>query len=131
MGRRKTVKPGDWTTVRVRPEWLDMLRSAHKQDPTFSPNVDLKTASAPHLLHVACQVASLVISGWIWDRLTPDIDRLVDKVRLDAVIRVAAHFGATVQTNADGSLTVNAPGKDMPNATIPPAQPFERPMTFH
>ena len=84
------------------------------------------------MINVACQVASVVISGLLWDMLTPHIDQIVDRVRLDAAVRVAGHFGGRVVTNDDGSLTVIAPGQDTPDfATVPPAPPFERPMAFH
>ena len=130
MGRHKTAKPGDWTTVRVRPEWLDMLRAAGQKNPSFSPTVDLTTASAPKLLHLACQVAALHISGWFWDRLTPDLDQIVDLARLQAAVQVAAFFGAEVQKNADQSLTIIARGKT--DYTIPKSQnaSFPKPM-FH
>ena len=55
-----------------------MMRVAGKKNPAFSPTVDLKTASEPKLLHLACQVASLYISGWFWERLTPDLDKIVE-----------------------------------------------------
>ena len=45
-----------------------MMRVAGKKNPAFSPTVDLKTASEPKLLHLACQVASLYISGWFWGK---------------------------------------------------------------
>ena len=36
-----------WKQVRIRTEWLDKIREAHKKNPAFSPTVDLTTASEP------------------------------------------------------------------------------------
>ena len=128
MGKNKS----GWKQVRIRTEWLDLIREAHKKNPAFSPTVDLSTASEPNLIHVACQVASLTISGWLWERLTPHIDQIVDRARLDAAVRVAGHFGGRVVTNNDGSLTVIAPGQDPPDfPTVPAPQPLPRPTVFN
>ena len=132
MGRKKTLEPDDWKQIRVRRGWLELIRMAHKKNPGFSPSADLSKASEPHLIHVACQVASLVIGGWLWERLTPHIDQIVDRARHDAAIRVAAHFGGRVETNRDGSLTVIKPdGKKPDHATVPPPLPLPLPTMFN
>ena len=134
MGKKKKAgsEKSGWKQVRIRPEWLDLIREAHKKNPAFSPTVDLSTASEPNLIHVACQVASLSISGWLWERLTPHIDQIVDRVRLDAAVRVAGHFGGRVVTNDDGSISVIKPDGKMPDfPTVPTPQQLPRPTMFH
>ena len=130
MPWRKKTKAGTWKPVRVQHAWLDKIREAHKKNPSFSPNCDLATTSDPNVINVACQIASVMISGLFWEKLTPDIDRIVDIARLDAATRVAAHFGGKVVTNADGSLTVIEPGQDH-ISTVPAPVPFQRPAMFH
>ena len=117
MGRKKAEHPVKWKPVRIQQEWIDMMRAAGQKNPSFSPTVDLTTASEPKLLHLACQVAALYISGWFWERLTPDLDNIVDLARLQSAAQVAAFFGAEVKKNADQSLTIIARGK--PDYTIP------------
>ena len=132
MGRKKALKPDDWKQARVRRGWVELVRQAYKKNPAFSPTCDLATASEPEVIHTACQVASMVISGWLWDQLTPHIDQIVDRARHDAAIRTAAHFGGTVVTNDDGSLTVIAPGKKKPaHPTVPVQPPHPRPTMFN
>ena len=115
--RKKTKTATDWKPVRIRKEWLDMLREAGRQNPGFSPTVDLTTESEPKLLHMACQVAALYISGWFWERLTPDLDQIIVLERLRVAIKVAAFFRADVRQNADQSITIIARGK--PDFVIP------------
>ena len=130
MGRKKAEHPVKWKPVRIQQEWIDMMRMAGQKNPSFSPTVDLTTASEPKILHLACQVAALYISGWIWERLTPDLDQIIDLARLQSATQVAAFFGAEVRKNADQSITIIARGK--PDYTIPKSQnmSFPNPM-FH
>ena len=119
MGRKKAEHPVKWKPVRIQQEWIDMMRGAGQKNPSFSPTVDLTTASEPKLLHLACQCASLYISGWFWERLTPDIERIVNLEKLRTAIQVAAHFGAEVRESEDGTLTIVARRK--PDYTLPRA----------
>ena len=64
MGRKKTAKKGDWKPVRVRKEWLDVVREAGELQPKASPTLDLTTCSEPKLLEYACKVACSYILGW-------------------------------------------------------------------
>ena len=129
MGRKKLENPVNWKPVRIQKEWLDMLRAAGQKNPSFSPTVDLTTASEPKLLHLACQVAALYISGWFWERLTPDLDHIVELSEFRGAVRVAAHFGATVQRNADHSLTITAPDHEH-TLSMSPQPGFPKPI-FH
>ncbi len=131
MARKKIADKSAWKPVRVKKEWLDMIREAHKKNPDFSPTLDLGDASEPHLIHVACKVAALYISGWIWERLTPDLDQIVDLEKLRTAVQVAAFFGAEVRKNADQSLTLIARGK--PDYTLPTDEStrFPKPKFIH
>ena len=130
MGRKKAEHPVKWKPVRVQQEWLDNMRAAGHINPSFSPTVDLETASEPKLLQLACKVAALYIGGWIWERLTPDLDQIIDLARLQTAVKVAAFFRAEVRKNADQSITIIARGKR--ELTIPKDQNmgFPKPM-FH
>ena len=125
MARKKILDKSDWKPVRIKKEWLDMIRWAHKKNPDFSPTLDLADASEPHLLHVACQVASLYISGWFWNRLGPEIDRIVDLARIQTAVSVATHLGAEIRKNPDGKLTITKPGMD--DGIVADPLPVQRP----
>ena len=129
MARKKITDKSAWKPVRVKKEWLELIRWAHKKNPDFSPTFELADASDPHLLHVACQVASLYISGWFWDRLTPDIDRIVDLARVEAAVSVATHLGAAIRKNPDGTLTITKGG--MEDGIVPEPLPMQRPTILH
>ena len=132
MGRKRTAKKGDWKPVRVKPEWLEMLREAHKRNPSFSSGVDLATASEPSLLQLACRVAASHISGWIWEQVDKDVQKIIQAERRDAILTVANHCGARVQTNADGTITVIARRKESPDVTLPTlGVPLPRPTMFN
>ena len=127
--RKKTKTATDWKPIRCRKAWIDMLREAHKKNPDFSPTFDLGGASEPHLIHVACQVASLYISGWFWERLTPEIDRIVELARVETAVNVATHLGAAVRKNQDGTLTISKTG--LADGIVPETIPMQRPTMLH
>ena len=129
MGRKKTVNKGDWTPVRVRKEWLDKMREAHKSNPSFSPTCDLATTSEPNILNVACQIASVMISGLFWKKLTPDIDRMIARARAETAVAVAAHLGASIRRNPDGTLTIAKGDVDL--ATLQEAEPVQPSALIH
>ena len=127
---KKTATASDWKPVRVRKAWLDKIREAHKKNPAFSPTVDLATASEPHVINAACQIASMMISGWFWDRLTPEIDRIVDLARVEAAVSVATHLGATIRKNPNGrTLTIIKPG--LADGMVPEPLSMQRPTFLH
>ena len=128
MGRKKTAKKGDWKPIRVRPISLDKVRAAHKQNPTFAP--ELGTASDPQLLAYALDIAAWCISGELWKNVEKTLNRECDRARLDAAIRVAKAFGGTVCTNPNGSITVVKPGQAKPS-TVPAPVPIQRPNMFN
>ena len=126
---KKTKTADDWKPVRIRQAWLNKIRDAHKANPSFSPTCDLATTGEPNIVNVACQVASTMISGAFWESLTPDIDRIVDRVRAETAVSVALHLGGAVRQNPDGTLTITKPGLD--DATLPKAEPVQRPPMIH
>ena len=65
---KKTKTASDWKPVRVRKEWLDLMRVAGKENPRFSPTIDLTTASEPKTLEFACRVSG-TSSDRNWTRL--------------------------------------------------------------
>ena len=114
---KKTKTASDWKPVRVRKEWLDLMREAGKENPRFGPTIDLTTASEPKTLQYACQVASWFIRGFFWDDLRPQLDNIVEMERVKMAFLVATHFGASVRRNKDDSISILEPGK--PDHTIP------------
>ena len=124
---KKTKTASDWKPVRVRLAWLDKIREAHKANPSFSPTCDLATTSEPNIVNVACQIASTMISGLFWEKLTPEIDRIVDQVRAETAVSVAMHLGAAIRKNPNGTLTISKPGMD--DGMVPEAVPI-KPATF-
>ena len=129
MGRKKTLEPDDWKQIRVRSGWLDKIREAHKANPSFSPTCDLATTSEPNIVNVACQMAATMISGLFWERLTPEIDRIVDLARAETAVGVAMRLGATIKKNSDGTFTISKPG--MKDAKIPAPILVQRPTFMH
>ena len=129
---------GGWKLVRIRAEWVDMLRMAYKHNPAFSPDVDLTTMKEPQLIELACRSASGLISGWIWKQVDEWVQEIVQAERRDAIFTVANHLGAQVETHSDGTFTVIAPTvvaprEETPEITIQaecPAGSHPRPM-FH
>ena len=61
---KKNKTADDWKPVRVRKEWLDVVREAGELKPEASPTLDLTKCSEPKLLEYACKVASSYILGW-------------------------------------------------------------------
>ena len=54
---KKTKTASDWKPVRVRKEWLDVVREAGELQPIrASPTLDLTTCSEPKLLEYACKL---------------------------------------------------------------------------
>ena len=125
MGRKKTVTKGSWKPIRVKVEWLSMLRAACKVNKQHSETLpfDPDTASDPKMLEFACDIASWVASGGFRQHLKPE----VAKVALSAATQVAAEFNSTIVTNADGSLSVIKPDQDH-KVTVPALAPIPIPL---
>ena len=117
MDRKKIADKSAWKPVRVKKEWLDMMRAAGKENPRFGPTIDLTTASEPKTLQYACQVASWFIRGFFWDELRPQLDSIVGMEQAMTAKLVAAHFGAGVKREEDGSLWIIEEGK--PDSRLP------------
>ena len=128
MGRKKTVKKGEWKPVRIKTAWLSGLRAACKREKNrHALPFDPDTASDPTMLEFACDIAAWVASGEFNNLLKPEMA----KAHLDAATLVAAYFGAKIVTNEDGSLSVIESGKDH-TVTVPACDPgpikFQRQM---
>ena len=128
--RKKTKTASDWKPVRVRQEWLDLMRVAGKENPRFGPTIDLTTASEPKTLQYACQVASWFIRGFFWDELRPQLDTIVAMEQSMTAKLVAAHFGAGVRKEQDGSLWIIEEGKPDSRLPIYEAPRFPRAAMF-
>ena len=119
MSKTALEKRGGWKQTRIRPEWIERLRAAHKSNPDFSPNVNLATMKEPKLIELACQIAASHISGWIWEQVDKDVQRIIQAERRDAILTTALHLGGQVEPHADGTITVIAPRKVKPKTTLP------------
>ena len=108
---KKTKTASDWKPVRVRKAWLDLMRVAGKENPRFGATIDLTTASEPKTLEYACRVASCYIRGFFWDELRPQLDTILQMEQAMTAKLVAAHFGAGVKREEDGSLWIIEKGK--------------------
>ena len=103
--KKKTAK--SWKPVRIKQAWLDLMRLSGKENPRFSPTIDLTTASEPKTLEFACRVAAWFIRGFFWDELRPKLDTIVHLERVKIALQVAQRCGATIETemsvsNPDG-----------------------------
>ena len=98
---KKTKTATDWKPVRVRKEWLDLMRLAGKENPQFGPTIDLTTASEPKTLEFACRLAAWFIRGFFWDELRPKLDTIVHLERVKIALQVAERCGATIETEID------------------------------
>ena len=116
-----------WKQIRIRPEWIEWLRTASQKNPTFSPNMDLATMKEPKLLELACRIAVSHISGWLFEKIEEDVAKIIQAERRDAILTVANHLGGRVQTNEDGTITVMTRRKESPNLTLPLDSQFKLP----
>ena len=108
MGIKKTAKKGDWKPVRVRKEWLDVVREAGELQPKASPTLDLTTCSEPKLLEYACKVACSYILGW-FDPVHQK--ELVEANQLKTVQLVAKVFGASARQESEGWISIVEDGE--------------------
>ena len=103
MGRKKTAKKGDWKPVRVRKEWLDVVREAGELQPKASPTLDLTTCSEPKLLEYACKVACSYILGWFDPVHQKELE---EANQLKTVQLVAKVFGASARQESEGWISI-------------------------
>ena len=108
MGRKKTAKKGDWKPVRVRKEWLDVVREAGELQPKASPTLDLTTCSEPKLLEYACKVACSYILGW-FDPVQHK--ELLEANQLKTVQLVTKVFGASARQESEGWISIVEDGE--------------------
>ena len=101
INKNKTAS--DWKPVRVRKEWLDVVREAGELQPKASPTLDLTTCSEPKLLEYACRVAASYILGW-FDPVHQK--ELVDSHQLKTVQLVARFFGASARAEGPGWISI-------------------------
>ena len=123
---KKTKTASDWKPVRVRKEWLDVVREAGELKPKASPTLDLTTCSEPKLLEYACKVACSYILGW-FDPVHQK--ELIEVNQLKTVQLVARVLGASARQESEGWISIVEDGEvtcylspDMNTA----ASPFSR-----
>ena len=90
---KKTKTADGWTPVRVRREWLNVVREAGELQPKASPTLDLTTCSEPKLLEYACKVACSYILGWLDPVREKELKELEDAHKLKTANVVAKVFG--------------------------------------
>ena len=94
--------------MRVRKEWLGLVRKAGEENPKASPTLNLTTCSEPKLLEYACQVACSYILGW-FDPVHQK--ELVEAHQLKTVSLVAKVFGASARLESEGWIAIIEDGK--------------------
>ena len=99
--RKKTKTADDWKPVRVRKEWLDVVREAGELQPKASPTLDLTTCSEPKLLEYACKLACSTILGWLDPVREKELKELEDAHKLKTANFVARVFGASARSRPE------------------------------
>ena len=99
-------KTKTWTPVRVRREWLNVVREAGELQPKASPTLDLTTCSEPKLLEYACKVACSYILGWLDPVRQKELKELEDAHKLKTANVVAAVFGASARLESEGWISI-------------------------
>ena len=117
---------GRWKTIRVRRKALDRLREVIQANPC-PPSLDVDTLNDSAVFDIAGWLAVLQISGKLFEDLQPKLEGLISMAQENGAAQVAAHFGATVRKEADGTYTVvKARGREMPLPPLPtPTLPEE------
>ena len=105
---KKTKTANDWKPVRIRKEWLDVVREAGELQPKASPTLDLTTCSEPKLLEYACKVACSYILGW-FDPVHQK--QLIEANQLKTAALVAKVLGASVRQESEGWISIIEDGK--------------------
>ena len=99
-------KTKTWTPVRVRREWLNVVREAGELQPKASPTLDLTTCSEPKLLEYACKVACSYILGWLDPVREKELKELEDAHKLKTANVVAKVFGASARLESEGWISI-------------------------
>ena len=109
-GKKKNVTlDQQWKTIRARRKSIALMRAAMKANPvprSFRPYFDVETMSDSHLFDIACVLAVQQITGKLFEELKPDLEGMVKLAQHNGAVQVAAHFGATIRPEADGSMSI-------------------------
>ena len=111
----KKRNPGSekWKTIRVPRKPLDLMRATLRANPPpdhLRTYFEAETISDCNMVTHALLVASGQICGKLFEEwfglLRPEFERLVKLAQQAGMIQVAAHFGATIRPEADGSFSI-------------------------
>ena len=105
---KPTKTATDWKPVRIRKEWLDVVRESGAMNPKASPTLDLATCSEPKLVEYACKVACSYIRG-LFDPVQQK--ELTDAHQLKTVSLVAKVFGASARQESEGWISIVEDGE--------------------
>ena len=105
---KPTKTATDWKPVRIRKEWLDVVREAGATNPKASPTLDLATCSEPKLVEYACKVACSYILG-LFDPVQQK--ELIEANQLKTVSLVAKVFGASARQESEGWIAIVEDGE--------------------
>ena len=125
---------GNWKTIRVRRKNLDCLRATTRANPcpkSFVPYLDVETLNDSALFDIACDLAVNQISGKLFKNVERKLQKWMHMCQHNGAVQVAAHFGATVRKEADGTYTiVKTKGREIPLPPLP-APELPREMFIH
>ena len=71
------------------------------------------------MFDIASILAVRQITGQLFKELKPEIEAMVKLAQNNGAVQVAAHFGATIRPEADGSISIS---KNQDKATLPPLE---------
>ena len=132
MTKKPKTPLGRWKTIRVRRKALDTLREVMKANPcpqSFVPYTDVETLNDSAVFDIAGWLAVLQISGQLFQDLQPKLEGQIRMAQENGAAQVAAHFGATVRKEKNGTYTiVKTRGREIPLPRLPatnlPAEMF-------
>ena len=128
---KKTKAPlGNWKTIRVRRKWLDLMHAVTRANPcptSFVPYLDVENLNDADVVAIACELAAHQIGGKLFKDVAQKLYRWMDILQQNGAAQVAAHLGATIRTEPDGTYTiVKARGREIPLPPLPrPELPAE------
>ena len=126
MPKQPQETPRKWKTVSVRRKSLEVMRDAIRANPcpeTFVPQLDVETMNESNVLDIACILAARQLCGKLFEewfeKLRPEVERMVKLAQEDGMIQVARHFQSSIRAESDGSYSI-VTNKD--ETALPPLQ---------
>ena len=123
MPKKPKTPLGKWITIRVRRKWLDLMHAAVRANPcpkSFVPYLDVENLNNADVVAIACELAANQIRGKLFKDLRPKLEGQIRMAQENGAAQVAAHFGATVRKEADGTYTiVKTRGREIPLPRLP------------